>query len=478
MNEELVIKQVKEGNKDAFEYLYEKYKTKIYRYIFSKVRNEAESEDLLQETFAKVYNNMNYYRKEDGSFYSFLLINAKHLIIEYVRKCNRRKEKFENNSMKFVNLEESRKLEEIAEEAEERYFLKKFIDELCDTQRMAIYLIYMKNMSYKDAARVMGKSELSFKSILHRAKKTLYARIMEEYPEMKDRSSGKEIAKMLIISFVCMSMLTGFGYAAFKMYKHIFMKEKYTITDLREEANENESIISKEDAVTKINEYLTVLGKDAEAVSDDVHLVRNLKVNEICWMFENEKCDIKIASSDGKLINYSNYDKSFLEYDIEELYKSLNLQEDYELYKEERLNNSTTIKFAKKYGNVFNKYESVTFVMNDDVIQFISVIRYPYKDSEIKISEERAREILAENNIDVKEIVLSIEVINEVEFENFSGEYFELDEYNREAEELNKLDIDIRKVWRVTSSEDDVYLIDVKTGEILIKYGSNLEIKK
>lgn len=479
MNEELVIKQVKEGEKDAFEYLYEKYKTKIYRYIFSKIKNETEAEDLLQETFTKVYNNINYYRKEDGSFYSFLLINAKHLIIEYVRKCNRRKEKFENNSMKFVNLEESRKLEEIVEESEERYFLKKFIDELCETQRMAIYLIYMKNMSYKDAARVMNKTELSFKSILHRAKKTLYARIMEEYPEMKDKSSTKDIAKMVIISFVCMSMLTGLGYAAFKVYKHIFVKEKYTISDLREEVSENESIISKEDAVTKINEYLTILGEDANVISDDVHLIRNLKVNEICWLFKSDNFTIEISAYDGILIDYSYLDSKVAgkKNDIEEIYRKLNLPNDYKLCRKENVNELVTMEFAKKYGDIYNKYECVKFIIEDDVIKSISLIRYPYKDSEVLVSKERAKEILRENNIDVKEIELGIEVVNEVEFENLNKKYEEINFDNAQVQELNKIDIDVRKVWRVTSNANDRYLVDTKTGEVFIKDSISVEVK-
>ena len=48
MNEEIVIKQVKDGNEDAFEYLYEKYKTNVYRYIYSKIRNEIDTEYILQ----------------------------------------------------------------------------------------------------------------------------------------------------------------------------------------------------------------------------------------------------------------------------------------------------------------------------------------------------------------------------------------------------------------------------------------------
>lgn len=479
MNEEIVIKQVKDGNEDAFEYLYEKYKTKVYRYIYSKIRNEIDTEDILQETFVKVYKNINLYRKDDGSFYNFLLINAKHIVIEYIRKKNRRNDKFEKNSMMFVDIEETKNLQEVAEDSEEKYFLKKLIDELCETQRIAINLVYIKNLSYKDAARVMGKTELSLKSILHRAKKTLKQRMIEEYPEMKDRASIKDVAKMIIITFVCMSMITGLGYAVYKIYKHVVENEKYTLAELREEVPEEESIISREEAVGKINEYLKILGRENNATKENIILIKDYKLNEICWMLKCESCLVKINTYNGSLIAYHSYfseDNLQIE-EIQELYNKFNFPEDYEICDENEVDSYKIVKYAKRYGNIYNKYQSVTFMIKENKLQNIFYINYPYTDSEILISKEEAKEICKKNQVDYKEIYLSIESLNNINLENYNGLYEEINLENVQQEELNKRSIEIRKVWKAIDIYDKEYVIDVSTGTMIINKEESMEDK-
>ena len=55
MKEEILVEQMKNGNKDAFDALYEKYKNIAIHTAYLITGNLADSEDVVQETFVKVY---------------------------------------------------------------------------------------------------------------------------------------------------------------------------------------------------------------------------------------------------------------------------------------------------------------------------------------------------------------------------------------------------------------------------------------
>ena len=198
MTDNVIIKRIKNGDDAAFEYIYNKYRDKVYKYIFYKITFEADVEDLLQDTFTLVYKNINLYDKSKGSFYNFILANANRVVISYVRKKNRRKDKFESNLMRFIKDDETT-VDEDFEKNEEIDVLSKMISNLSDTHKTAINLVYVRNLSYRDAARIIGKTESSFKSILFRARNALKENMLREYPEMSKRFKANSIIKMCLV---------------------------------------------------------------------------------------------------------------------------------------------------------------------------------------------------------------------------------------------------------------------------------------
>lgn len=55
MKEEILVEQLKAGNKEAFDILYEKYQNLAVRTAYLIMGNLADSEDVVQDTFVKVY---------------------------------------------------------------------------------------------------------------------------------------------------------------------------------------------------------------------------------------------------------------------------------------------------------------------------------------------------------------------------------------------------------------------------------------
>lgn len=463
MEENFVIKEIKNGDSGSFKILYEKYQSKLFAYVYCKVSDKAEVEDLMQEVFAKVYKNIELYDESKSSFYNFILTNAKQVIADYFRNNNyeNRIEKIYLNS----NVISDEDIAIIYDSIDGEYNLKSVLDELPETQRMALNLVYIKNMSYKDAARIMKKSELSVKSLIFRAKRTLKKDIAEKYPEIVKEYGFKKVAKAVVISIVCFGLIGGFSYAAFKVYMDKFYKGTYTVADVKTEISDDKAI-NKEKAKDIINEYLTVLGYSNLSDVNDLHLYRDYMINETYWTVEKSEYKISINAVNGKLLSFAIYDKSESKvYFSDEVLKNLKLCDGYDLISDEVMGEIRNIEYAKKYGDLVNEYQSVKIMVENNRIANINVLDYDYTDTEINISKEDAIRIFKENGIDVSEdeIELSIEKIGR----NKQRTNDILEEVNDDAMyelELDENTNDIRKVWVCIKDVLTVYMIDVNTG--------------
>lgn len=471
MEENEIIERAKNGDSKAFNYLYKKYKLAVNVYFIENLKNKSLAEDLTQETFMKLYKNLRRFDDSKYKFYTFLIANAKQVYIEYFRKVSTNQGKFDNGvtSMNELIENEGEPLD-IDKEllAEDIKVLRELISGLCTSQRVALEMIYFENKSYKQVAARLGKTELSIKSIVHRAKQNLRKNIKEKYPEMDERMSKKYIAKMIIMIAIGISAVTGLAYATYRIYNDVILNNKYTLSELREDVPESASIITREQALEKINYYLDVLGEDKVSI-DEIKLVRNIKSGEIYWRMKNKKCIVQIKSNNGEFVAYTNsnlHENKILDSTtIDKLYDKLNLSKDYELCKDEKNEISRTIEYAKRYDDIYNRNECVKISIFGENIYFISVLDYPYEDREILISKERALEIARENDIEVKTIELSIENINE-STDYFDTIYEEID-YNTSSDEIMKnINIDVRKVWKIVDKNNLKVLIDVEDGEI------------
>lgn len=468
MEENFVIKKIKNGDSSSFKILYEKYQSKLFAYVYCKVSDKAEVEDLMQEVFVKVYKNIELYDESKSSFYNFILTNAKQVISDYFRNNNN----YENRIEKIYlnsNLISDEDIAIIYDSIDGEYNLKSVLDKLPETQRMALNLVYIKNMSYKDAARIMKKSELSVKSLIFRAKRTLKKDIAEKYPEIVKEYGFKKVAKAVVISTVCFGLIGGFSYAAFKVYMDKFYKGTYTVADVKSEISDDKAI-DKEKAKDIINEYLTVLGYSNLNDVNDLHLYRDYMINEIYWTVEKSEYKISINAVNGKLLAFAIYDKSeSTVYFSDEVLKNLKLCDGYDLISDEVMGEIRNIEYAKKYGDLVNEYQSVKIMVENNRIANIGVTYYEYIDEDINVSKEDALNIFKENGIEVSKdtIKLSIENVGINKHMENEGELKELTENEMYNLELPRNINDIRKVWACIKDFQIEYMIDANTGEFI-----------
>ena len=66
MDDEILVQQLKRGNKEAFDLLYEKYKNLVIRTAYLITGSKQDSEDAAQETFVKVYLHISELKNDAG----------------------------------------------------------------------------------------------------------------------------------------------------------------------------------------------------------------------------------------------------------------------------------------------------------------------------------------------------------------------------------------------------------------------------
>ena len=83
-----LLKKMKDNNMSYFDEFYNTTKVLIYSNIYSYVKNQAMSEDLLQETYIKFLSNLNDI-SEEKSIIGFLLTISKNISLDYIKKFSK-----------------------------------------------------------------------------------------------------------------------------------------------------------------------------------------------------------------------------------------------------------------------------------------------------------------------------------------------------------------------------------------------------
>ena len=213
------------GEKQAFEYLYNKYKNKIEYFIFNIVKDYQKAEDLTQETFIYVMQNS---MKENTSFKYYLYLVAKSKAYNYI---NVEKRRTELNEQFLINENVDKDILEIIIQEENKKELLNSIDELNDKYKNAIYLTNIEGLSYEETSKILGQTLSNTKTLIHRGKINLRKILLK-----KGIDKMNKVSKILIIAISTTVVLSGLVYAATQIYKqfntnhHITMKPTYQST--------------------------------------------------------------------------------------------------------------------------------------------------------------------------------------------------------------------------------------------------------
>jgi len=194
------IRRILAGEKHLFHDLIRPCERSIYFLLYSLLKNEAEAEDVAQETVIKVYQNLDKFRG-DSQFRTWVLSIARNEGLGRLRKISNRRE----DSLDAETDEQTgdytpailTSWREIPAEALERKelgnLLRKAIEGLPEIYRNVVLLRDIEEMDIRESAAVLGITEASVKVRLHRARALLQRNLapqLKGYAPMKRRWFG------------------------------------------------------------------------------------------------------------------------------------------------------------------------------------------------------------------------------------------------------------------------------------------------
>lgn len=174
-DDNILMEQTKNGNKEAFEKLVLKYRENAIGFAFGFLKDIYLAEDIVQESFAIIYINRNKY-KSKSTFKTYLFAVIRNKCIDYWRK---------NKNYYPINLEDvnlvSEELmpDELLEQKEDLKYSIELLNRLNDDYRTAIYLYEVYGFSYKEIGEIMDKSLPQIKIIIYRGRKKLQKFVKE-----------------------------------------------------------------------------------------------------------------------------------------------------------------------------------------------------------------------------------------------------------------------------------------------------------
>ena len=150
-----------QGNEKSLESLIYKHKSKIYNFIFSKVFDRDNAEDIFQETFIKVIKTLKRgVYNEEGKFLPWIMRIAHNLVIDFFRK-NKRFPSFDKNEKYDIFQlikDENPSIERHLIDNQILNDLKKIIIKLPQDQKEVLDMRLYKEMSFKEISENTGVS--------------------------------------------------------------------------------------------------------------------------------------------------------------------------------------------------------------------------------------------------------------------------------------------------------------------------------
>lgn len=151
---------------DAFDVLYRRYVTPIYRYCYARTDNVADAEDLTAQTFLAVVESIDRYHGA-RNFPAWLFGIARHKCADHHRAAYASRQ---------TPLEDIEPVDPEPENVEERLFrtgilecVERLLTQLSPDRLEALRLRYWGGLSLREAATVMQRSEAALKMLVSRA---------------------------------------------------------------------------------------------------------------------------------------------------------------------------------------------------------------------------------------------------------------------------------------------------------------------
>lgn len=164
-----LVKELKEGNEEAFKLLVNQYKTYIYSIAYNRIRNFTEAEEITQMVFIEIFNHIRDL-KDTTKFLSWLHGITERVSLNWLRQYHRKRAISLNQLGEIAS--ENNPLETFSRQEEYEEAMKIY-NSLEPETRLVLNLRYMEDLSYDQIAQRLGVSKDAVRGRLYRAHQTL-----------------------------------------------------------------------------------------------------------------------------------------------------------------------------------------------------------------------------------------------------------------------------------------------------------------
>jgi RNA polymerase sigma-70 factor (ECF subfamily) len=169
-----LLEAIRAGDATAFDILYDRYFQRVYHFSYARVRNRADAEEAVQETFTAVYRSIDAYRGQ-SSLLSWIYGIAKNTVNNHIRRARAQEQRVERAEDDLVRDAESG-LESFT--PEDRLGLRRCAEAI-DTalssvtpwQAEVFVLRHFEDLPIQEIADRMHRSNDAIRSSLYRVKR-------------------------------------------------------------------------------------------------------------------------------------------------------------------------------------------------------------------------------------------------------------------------------------------------------------------
>ncbi|MDD3751196.1 MAG: sigma-70 family RNA polymerase sigma factor [Tissierellia bacterium] len=163
--EKLLIKNLKRGREEAYRQLIEEYGNKLLRTCYLILNDREEAEDVVQETFIKVFNKIDTFKEKSG-LYTWIYAIALNLSRDRMRT----KQDMLELKDEWIGIDDVESHVEINIDREQ---LRKEIFEMNSLYREVLVLFYYEELSIREISNLLNEKEGTIKSKLSRGRNML-----------------------------------------------------------------------------------------------------------------------------------------------------------------------------------------------------------------------------------------------------------------------------------------------------------------
>lgn len=182
LDEEL-IQQFIRGSKIAFELIVQRYKQRIFNFIYFQIKQHTEdAEDLCQEVFLQLYKKPLNFRHE-SKFSTYLFSIAKNIVLNYFRTNGRRGIKY--NLLDSEDIIDNNCLHQRMDSENNQQQFTIALNSLSFDEKQIIFLCDNEGFSYAQISQILNINIGTVRSRLNSARNRMINKLRENYHEVQ-----------------------------------------------------------------------------------------------------------------------------------------------------------------------------------------------------------------------------------------------------------------------------------------------------